>query len=516
MRSKRDLYLLLAILCLGLFLRIYDLAGESMWLDESISLRLAHKGFSAIIKNRASNVHPPFYFVLLRYWVALFGDSEFASRFLSVLFGVASIFMIYKVGSLFFDQQTGLLSSLLLATSSFHIQYSQEARAYGLMALLTLLSLYFFKRLLGGGGHRDKIGYVISTTFLAYTHVFGLFIVIVENLYVFTAFPLSRRDLKLPIKKWVLLQSFVAFLLAPWIPVLFKQVYRFQGVFRREAPSIGMVFSTFERFAGSEGLVVLFILFALLSTVTWRRGREGGNGKEPSTLPEGFGPKVIFTDFRDIYLLLLWLFIPIILPFLISQFSAPIYKHRCVIGASLAWYLLVAKGIRNLTWNPAKLTATALISVLSLVAVWGYYGKVQKEQWKEAANYIDARAKSEDLVLFNAGYSQRPFNYYSQRSDLTKKSFPKGIAEENEKAMDNLSSLTRDYGRVWLILSHSHDYKGLSVKALEGIYRLAERQDFKGITIYLFQKSGSSKSRPSRPSSRPVIEPEGEQEAPDL
>jgi hypothetical protein len=207
------------------------------------------------------------------------------------------------------------------------------------------------------------------------------------------------------------------------------------------------------------------------------------------------------------------LFIPIILPFLISQFSAPIYKYRCVIGASLALYLLAAKGIRSLAFAPAKLIAAGTITAFSLVAVWGYYGEVQKEQWREAASYMDSNAKPEDLILFNAGYSQRPFNYYSKRSDLIKESFPPGIIKSDRKATEELSSLTKGYGRIWLILSHSHDYRGLSAEALGKIYRLAHQRDFKGIRIYLFEGSGESKSQ--SPSKR-AIESYGKQETPDL
>jgi uncharacterized membrane protein len=343
MRISREGWILLAILGLSLFLRIYDLSGESLWLDESISLRLAHKGFSAIIKNRAANVHPPFYFLLLRNWVALFGDSEFAMRSLSVLFGLAAVFMIYKVGSLFFDREVGLWSALLLATSKFHVQYSQEARAYGLMALLTLLSFYFFRRLGREPNRWISAGYVLSTALLAYTHVFGLLIPIVQNLYFFTPFVLSPKDSGPSVKRWLLLQLYLALLFTPWIPIMFNQVFRFQGGFRRAVPSLDVVFGTFGRFAGSEGLVPLFILFALLSIMSWRNLSESAGGLRG---------RILFSDGRDLYLLLLWLFVPILLPFLVSQFSAPIYKYRCVIGASLAWYLLTAKGIRNLVVSP--------------------------------------------------------------------------------------------------------------------------------------------------------------------
>jgi uncharacterized membrane protein len=88
-----------------------------------------------IVENSAQSVHPPLYYVILHYWINLFGDTEFSTRFLSVIFGLFSIFMIYKVGTLLFNKNVGMLSSLLLALSVFHIQYSQEVRMYLFISL---------------------------------------------------------------------------------------------------------------------------------------------------------------------------------------------------------------------------------------------------------------------------------------------------------------------------------------------------------------------------------------------
>jgi len=489
-RFPRKEFLLLAILCLGLFLRIYDLAGESMWLDETVSVRLAHKGVSAIVKNRAANIHPPLYFLLLRGWVALFGDSEFATRFLSVLFGAAAIFMMYKVGSLFFDQEVGILSSLLLAVSRFHIQYSQEARAYTLMALLTLLSIYFFKRFLEDGNRWVSMGYILSTAFLAYTHVFGLFIIAAENLYVAALLFPSRERFRPGLKKWVFLQLWVALLFAPWIPVLIKQVLRFQGGFRRPAPSLDTLFSTFGNFSGSEKLAVLFALFALLSLVRWRRREAESGGKGVFGGSECLRGRISLADAGQTHFLWLWLLVPVILPFFISHISSPIYKYRLMAGASLALYLLVARGIKNLAYGPAKLIVIVLLLGLSLTAVWRYYGEVRKEQWREAARYVEGRARAGDLVLFNASYARRPFNYYSKRTDLIKEPFPGGIQEDDQESTKELSQVLKGQERVWLVLSHTHGQGEASARALGKIYPQSSYRKFKGIEVYLFQRAG--------------------------
>src|SRR6266478_3033376 len=114
--SKNEL-ILLAILSLGLFLRIYHLSNESIWFDEAFSIMIAKLSLLQVALERDNN--PPLHFILLHYWINLFGNSEFATRFLSVMFGFFAIFMIYKVGTLIFDKEVGVLSSLILGLSVF-------------------------------------------------------------------------------------------------------------------------------------------------------------------------------------------------------------------------------------------------------------------------------------------------------------------------------------------------------------------------------------------------------------
>ena len=80
-KLTRHHFVLFTILLLGLFLRVYNLSSESIWLDEGVSIRLAHLTPSEIIEDRTSNVHSPLYFLILHYWVKHFGDSGFAVRF---------------------------------------------------------------------------------------------------------------------------------------------------------------------------------------------------------------------------------------------------------------------------------------------------------------------------------------------------------------------------------------------------------------------------------------------------
>ena len=127
----------------------------------------------------------------------IFGQSEFSIRFPALIFGVLSIFMIYKLGKVLFNLEIGLLSALILAISPFHIHYSQEARPYSLLMVLSLISTYYFVKFIKS--HHEKnfrgkfnslshkilsflknkkiIGiYIASTLIGIYTHYFIFFL----------------------------------------------------------------------------------------------------------------------------------------------------------------------------------------------------------------------------------------------------------------------------------------------------------------------------------------------------
>ena len=129
--------------------------GERKPLDESWTVavvRLDWGAFWKVLSHFEANMG--LYYCLLRLWVNL-GESEFVLRSLSALAGVLAVGLVYVLGKRLFDTKVGLIGAALLATNSFHIQYSQEARAYSLMVLLTALSSLFFLRAIGHSSRNE-------------------------------------------------------------------------------------------------------------------------------------------------------------------------------------------------------------------------------------------------------------------------------------------------------------------------------------------------------------------------
>jgi uncharacterized membrane protein len=166
--------LLIAILILWLAtgLRFLGLDAQSFWNDEGNSARLSERSLSLIIEGTASDIHPPLYYISLRGWRELLGESEFGLRSFSAFAGILTVAATLALGRLFFtqrDRKAGLrfilIAAFLAAINPTLIYYSQETRMYAILALLAAVSMIFLWRWLNA--ERSNIwavAYVFTAT----------------------------------------------------------------------------------------------------------------------------------------------------------------------------------------------------------------------------------------------------------------------------------------------------------------------------------------------------------------
>jgi 4-amino-4-deoxy-L-arabinose transferase-like glycosyltransferase len=109
------------ILLLAAATRFYRLDYQSLWSDEGNSVVLARAGFGEIAARTAFDIHPPFYYWLLKIWVSLLGESEFAVRSLSAVLGLLLVVVIYALGSRLFNARVGLAAAFVAALSPFQV-----------------------------------------------------------------------------------------------------------------------------------------------------------------------------------------------------------------------------------------------------------------------------------------------------------------------------------------------------------------------------------------------------------
>jgi uncharacterized membrane protein len=482
--------LLILILAFAVIVRIINLGAESLWLDEASSVALAHLPLAGIIDLVArEDVHPPLYYLILHYWVMLVGDSEVAVRLLSVLFAALSIPVIHRVASLLFDRWTGLLSALLLSVSLLHIVFSQEARMYALLCLLSLLSFYFLLRLLQGDESAPVFtGYVVSTALLPYTQVYGWFIIAAENLFFLSLYLLACGAFHRLFKRWVLVQALVVALFLPWLPLMMRQISRVQQSFWIPAPSLRLLGLTLSEYVFSNSLLWIYPLLIALCIISHRGlNRRGVDTDSQASAPASRA--AWFSGRYKIYFLLTWLLVPVLVPFMLSYFMRPIFLPKYTIAALPAFVILAARGLMDIRFALARALLIGLILYLSLAGLRGYWGTQRKEDWRDAVGYFNQMAKPNDLVLLYPSFSQPPFDYYLRHSDVIKEPLPHvGSEVTPDQLVELLRAKVKGHDRVWLVLHSLENETTLLVqKQLGEMYDLRAQDVLPGIELYLYE-----------------------------
>ena len=398
-----NLVILIVILVLAIFLRIFLIGTHGIWLDEYYSLYFAEYNLQKLIQKVAAlDNHPPTYYILLHYWILLFGDSEVSLRMPSAILSVLSFFFTYKVGKLLFDARVAAIAGFLLALSGFSIYYAQEARMYSLLAFASVLSVFFLLKCLDN--------YVWSSTLLVYTHLYGLFIILAENLYVLSIIYIySDKNIGIHLKKWVSAQIYILFLSLPWLAVLINRILIVdEEGFWAGIPTLTSIFKTFIEFSGTTIGLPVWILLLLLSMFSFLIIKTAPGRmilKDEPTPGNG----------KSIFLLSLLLLTPIILPYLVSQFVTPVYVIRCTIAGHFAFCLLVANGVIRIRWIYVRYAALAIVLMLSIrtIASEGYVHR-KAAQIKQAVEHIEENiGKNDVVVICGDSHIKKPFRYYA-------------------------------------------------------------------------------------------------------
>ena len=201
------------ILILATILRLVSL-NQSFWLDEATSGIVARDmNLSQLFTFIRGDFHPPLYYLLLSGWGRVFGYSEIALRLPSVIFGLATIYVVYKITNY------KLIAPLLLATSGLFIYYSQEARMYAMSAFLVTAFVYFFLKLLNKPQKSDWVwlAFLLPVNFLT-DYLPSLILPAIWLVAI-----LKRKEIDWW-KKFVLAHVPLLIVIALWFPVLLVQL----------------------------------------------------------------------------------------------------------------------------------------------------------------------------------------------------------------------------------------------------------------------------------------------------
>ena len=101
----------------------------------------------------------------------------------------------YATARRLFSVRAGLIAAALVACSPLLVWYSQEARPYALLVLLSAWSLYWFVRVLDHARGVDFAGWAVVSALALLTHYFAFFPIAFEAAWLLVAFPRRRHAL---------------------------------------------------------------------------------------------------------------------------------------------------------------------------------------------------------------------------------------------------------------------------------------------------------------------------------
>ena len=183
-----------ALTILGAGLRFYGLGHQGFWFDEAntaLLVRFSPGKMLGLIPQSEST--PPLYYCVAWVWARVFGDTEAGLRSLSALAGVLVIPVAYLVADKLVSRRAGVIAAALTACNPLLIWYSQEARSYELLALLTGLSLLAFVHARAAPAPRVLVLWVLAAAAALATHYYAALAVVPQAVWLLAQHRHDRR-----------------------------------------------------------------------------------------------------------------------------------------------------------------------------------------------------------------------------------------------------------------------------------------------------------------------------------
>lgn len=405
----------LAVLAVGLALRIYHLGEFSVWIDEANTVRLARMGITDMIDALSLDSSPPLYYLLLRFWIFLFGESAIAVRVLSVLFSGALIGYVFIVGRRFFSYRTGLVAAILMAVAPAQILHAQQCRMYTLLPLFALGAFHCLKNASDTGSRTWLAGWIACMIGAIYTHNYGWFLFPACLWILWFNGELRQRP-----TIWILAAAIIGVAYLPWSPIFWRQLHIsaqnswYKPIWDTLGPH-GNFFYTLDSFSGGRQSLsftwakpdpfvvlrlVLFVAAAMWAIFTVFRN-DGD-----SRIKKNTGDLLVF------------FMIPLVTTLIISMIFSPVYRYgRSDQLVFSAFILLTALGVTAFR-KPAVIFA--LTTFLTLFSLANYPPATADASMRADIDTSEAvlnLARPGDVVL-STSLTIGPLVYYARQTNV--------------------------------------------------------------------------------------------------
>lgn len=413
--KKVCLGVLAVLICIVGCLRFYKLTYEDLWLDEVFDLHNALRpSLYEAIDCSVRNNHSPLDIALLFYWIRMFKDLALGARLLYAVIGMFAVIAFFWFCRLINERGLSLfpyIAALFFGLSEQAMYYSREVRSYIFVLLFSILSFGFYIKVLRRGKGFSILFYVLFSVLLLYSHFFAVLVLVVHNVFYLYDFFVGQRKVIFPIK-WFFIQTAVLVLYLPLFlkayPVLlsqFKEGLLIPGVnFRMFIHGVSWV--VHPGMLAVDRAIRYLLCFFIAVCVAGMLKRSTDSSRD-----------------KDVFVLLLWAFIPPVFLFILSKLVTPVFATRYFITSLAPLLVLSVRGYFFISGRLAKIALLACLLALYAVSYNNWFIVKHKERYKDVFSYIDENRFDDrrTIVFFNPGYFALPILFHLDIDEFKKR-----------------------------------------------------------------------------------------------
>jgi 4-amino-4-deoxy-L-arabinose transferase-like glycosyltransferase len=416
MLSARTYAILAAILFLGAALRFYNLGEQSFWIDEGAAYQFAQDSHYELWTGEGKiKTTPPLFLSFQHLWLQLFGESEGAFRSLSACFGTLGVLMAFFLGRCLGGPRAGLFSAALIATSSFHIEYSQEARTYIALTVMAMTSMWATTYLLKHAktaahplwrrtSNSEDIDpprvravwlvYVLATTAALYFHNTAVVLPFTMTLAAALAWWRSPEVTRGFAVNWFVANTAILVLWSWWLPTVISQSLTVAKDFWIPDATIPYSIKTILEAYGHPHLGSIRVAAVAISLLLATYGAV----------------RAIRTGAKGYPVALAFLTVPITV-FLLSQ-SNSIMITRVLLWPTAALFVCLGFAVTRLRPRWLQGLVACVVLAINLKGAVGYHRFATKEPFNKVAEHIATHAQQDDALILISGQTSWAFEYY--------------------------------------------------------------------------------------------------------
>lgn len=463
---------IIGILFLGvsigmLGLSVYFCFSSDIWYDELFTMGLARQSCGNLISITARDVHPPFYYLIVKLFLLGMGKSSIAwqvtvAKLVSCIpFFFCILLSLNKIRKKFGMLPAGLFSFFLFSMPQM-ADYTVEIRMYGFALLfITAGMLYAYEILLSPYTIKAWIMLTVCAVLACYTHYFACITACMIYLYLLIGMLRYRKE-KQMYKSYLISSLICIAAYGPWLlGAVAGQVGRIKENYWIPAVSWrtfgGCVKFIFQPSFANETVntvaaVVFFLIYLLVVILTVAKAIKKKENREKTFFALGcIGVLVGLVLFG----------------ILASIILRPIFVYRYMLPAMGIFWLAFALLLSDLKEKKAVMIPILLfLSVVGIRNFRAFYGeemwkKIQMEQALEELEKIN----SEDIIIYNFDQLQAVASYYlcndtylwyGNTEELIREMYPRNnsLVEgefTDEAGIAHIKDLLQEGKNVWFL-----------------------------------------------------------------